>query len=568
MTINKRWILKSKPNAEKVDIIKKALNTSNIISSILVQRGIHSFESAKNFFRPSLDNLYDPYLLKDMDKAINRIIEALDNNEKILVYGDYDVDGSTSIAMMYDFFKNITSNIVFYIPDRYKEGYGISKQGINWANEKNVKLLISLDCGIRAIETVDLANSFGIDVIITDHHEPGEILPNAYAIVNPKQKDCNYPFKGLSGCGVGFKIIQAIAKYKNLDLELVYSYLDFVAVSIAADIVPIIDENRILTYYGIKILEENPRPGFEALKELIGLENNISVSKLVFGIAPRINAAGRIEHADLAIELLISKNIDEAYSLASKLNEKNAIRKDIDSNITLEALEMIESELEYANSKSTVLYKEDWHKGVLGIVASRCIEKYYRPTVILTYSDNKATGSVRSVEGYNVYEAIDACKDLLDKYGGHAYAAGLTLDVAKVDKFKKKFEQFVNDTIDTELLKPTQKIDIIISFQEINWRMYNIINQMAPFGPGNMSPVFATENIIITNYKILKDQHLKLNVTQLGTNCKFEAMGFNMAHLSELISKKGTFKISYKIEENNYFRNKRLVLSIKDLKLM
>ncbi len=564
--MNKRWLIKSEPNPEKVDIISKALNTSKIVSPILVQRGIDSFELAKKFFRPSLDNLYDPYLLKDMDKATDRIIKALDNKEKILVYGDYDVDGSTSVAMMFDFFSSIGKNILYYIPDRYSEGYGISKKAINWANENKVNLIISFDCGIREIETVSLASNLGIDVIITDHHEAGEELPPAYAIVNPKQKDCNYPFKGLSGCGVGFKIMQAISQYKNIDSEFIYSYLDFVAVSIASDIVPIIDENRILAYYGIKILENNPRPGFQALKELIGLENDISISKIVFGIGPRINAAGRIEHANLAVELLLSKNMAQAYNLASQLNEKNTLRKSIDNNITLEALEMIESE--FVNSKSTVLYKEDWHKGVLGIVASRCIEKYYRPTVILTCSDNKATGSVRSIEGYNVYNAVDACKELLDKYGGHAYAAGLTLDVNNIEDFKKKFEEFINNTIDSELLKPAQKIDLKISFEDINWKMFDIINQMAPFGPGNMSPVFVSENLIATDYKILKEKHLKMKVIQYGNNIKFEAIGFNMYDFEDIISKNKVFKMAYKIEENNFLDKKSLNLNIKDLKSM
>ncbi|MCP3659343.1 MAG: single-stranded-DNA-specific exonuclease RecJ [Bacteroidetes bacterium] len=562
--MNKRWLIKPKANIEKIETLSNSLNISNTISSLLLQRDINSFETAKKYFRPSLEDLYDPYLLKDMDKAIDRIIKAIDDNHKILIYGDYDVDGSTSVAMIFDFFSLFTQNISYYIPDRYTEGYGISEKAINWAFDNDFKLLISFDCGIREVDNISLAINLGIDVIITDHHEPGNELPPALAIVNPKQKDCKYPFKGLSGCGVGFKIMQAISQYKELDSSIIYNYLDLVTVSIASDIVPIIDENRILAYHGLKVLENNPRPGLQALKELIGIEKGISISKLVFGIGPRINAAGRIEHAKLAVQLLLSKDMDQAYDLAYQLNQKNDLRKNIDSNITSEALEMIEADL--SENKSTVLYKEDWHKGVLGIVASRCIEKYYRPTVILTCSDNLATGSVRSVDGYNVYNAVDACKDLLNKYGGHAYAAGLTLDINNIDEFKKKFESFVENTIDSELLKPLQKIDLLISFNDINWKMFNIIKQMAPFGPGNMNPTFASENLVAQEYKVLKDKHIKMKVTQLGTNLNFSAIGFNMVDKVDLISNFRTFNMVYKIEENIYRDIKSLVLNIKDIK--
>ncbi len=566
--MNKRWSFKPIPEEDVVKSLSKELNTSPIISKLIAQKGIISFSAAKKFFRPSLNNLHDPFMLKDMGKAVTRITSAIEKKESILVYGDYDVDGTTSVAMMYDFLDKLRSNVKFYIPDRYSEGYGISEQGIRWASNQNIKLIISLDCGIRANKNIQLAKDLGIDVIVCDHHEAGESLPPAHAIINPKQKDCNYPFDGLSGCGVGFKLLQAIAKIKNIESEFIYSYLDLVAISIAADIVPIIDENRILIYHGLKILETNPRKGLEGLKKIVGITSSIAVSKVVFGIAPRINAAGRIGHAKQAVNLLISCDKDSAQDLAEELNYQNAQRKEIDQNITQEAIEIIESKESLINAKTTVLFKENWHKGVLGIVASRCIEKYYRPTVIMTSSNNKATGSVRSVSGYNVYEALCECSDLLERFGGHKYAAGLTLDLNNIEKFKKRFELIVSKTISPELLIPKQEVDLLINLDEINFNMYKVITQMAPFGPGNMNPIFVSENLIVKKYWLLKENHLKMIICQKDKNIEIEAIGFNMAHKEKHISEGKIFKMAYKLEENEYLGNTKLQLHIKDIKAL
>jgi len=562
-----RWIFSEEVNESIVDQLSREINVNPTIAKILVQRQITDFEEAKNFFRPSLDQLHDPFLMRDMKKAMDRLKIAMDNEEKILIYGDYDVDGTTSVALVYGFLKNFYTNIDFYIPDRYKEGYGISKAGIDWAFENEINLLISLDCGIKAIEMTDYANQKDIDMIICDHHLPGDNLPNAYAILDPKMDDCTYPYKELSGCGVGFKLLQAFCEEFGYDPDLLFDYLDLVAVSIAADIVPITGENRVLAFHGLKKLNENPRLGLEALIKLAGIRNQINISSIVFGIGPRINASGRMDHAKTAVELLLADNYKTIESLAENLDIKNLERRNFDSTITMEAIEMIEREIGGKDLKSTVLFKDDWHKGVIGIVASRCIDKFYRPTVILTESNGKATGSARSVDGFDIYAAISECSELLDQYGGHMYAAGLTLDIDKVAAFKEKFEQIVADKISDEQLIPLIEIDGEIDLKDIDFKFYNILDQMAPFGPGNMQPVFVSHQLHVSGRpRILKNQHLKFYVKQYDEENAMEAIGFGLAEYYDLIASGMRFSMAYYIEENNYMGNKTLQLRVKDVR--
>ena len=483
-----RWIYNEMPEAELIEELSVAINVNKKIATILIQRGISTFEESKNFFRPSLDNLHNPFLMKDMEKSIERIMLAMSENEKVLIYGDYDVDGTTSVALVYGFLRNFYGHLDYYIPDRYKEGYGLSKQGIDWAKENGYTLLISLDCGIKAIEMTDYASGLGIDVIISDHHLPGKELPRAFAILDPKLPNSGYPFKELSGCGVGFKLLQAFCDRKQLDPDLLYDYLDLVAVSIAADIVPIVGENRILAYHGLKKLNENPRLGLQALMRHAGMTDEVNVTGIVFGIGPRINASGRMDHAKTAVDLLLAENYREIDILAENLDIKNNERRNFDTNITLEALEMIENDDRLKSAKSTVLFKESWHKGVIGIVASRCIDKYYRPTIILTKSNGKATGSARSVDGFDIYRAISECSDLLEQYGGHMYAAGLTLEVGNINAFRDKFERIVSEQLTEDNLTPIISIDASIELSEIDFKFYDIVKQMAPFGPETHNP--------------------------------------------------------------------------------
>jgi len=562
-----RWIYSEEVEENIVDQLSKEINVNPTIAKILVQRQITDFDAAKNYFRPSLDQLHDPFLLRDMNKAMDRLRIALDRNEKILIYGDYDVDGTTSVALVYGFLKNFYSNIDFYIPDRYKEGYGISRAGIDWAYENGINLLISLDCGIKAVEMTDYANDKYIDMIICDHHLPGETLPNAYAILDPKMEDCQYPYKELSGCGVGFKLLQAFCETFGYDPDLLFEYLDLVAVSIAADIVPITGENRVLAYHGLKKLNENPRLGLEALIKIAGIRNQINISSIVFGIGPRINASGRMDHAKTAVELLLADNYKTIEGLAENLDLQNLERRNFDSTITTEAIEMIEQQIGGKDLKSTVLFKDDWHKGVIGIVASRCIDKFYRPTVILTESNGKATGSARSVDGFDIYAAIAECSDLLDQYGGHMYAAGLTLDINKVEAFKEKFEQIVAAKISDDQLIPLIEIDCEIDLGDIDFKFYNVLEQMAPFGPGNMQPVFVSHQLHVTGRpRILKNQHLKFYVKQYDEEKAMEAIGFGLAEYYDLIASGMRFSMAYYIEENNYMGNKTLQLRVKDVR--
>lgn len=544
----------------------EAININPVLAGILVRRGIDTFDKAKSFFRPSLDELHDPFLMKDMDEAVVRLEAAFARGERILIYGDYDVDGTTSVAMTYDFIKKIYPDIKFYIPDRDKEGYGISQQGIDFAAENGFKLIISLDCGIKSEELIAQAAERGVDFIVCDHHLPGDRLPPAVAVLDPKRSDCRYPYKELSGCGVGFKLLHAYCLRKNIPFEALQPYLDLVAVSICADIVPLTGENRILTYHGIKRFNEHPRPGLEALKKTAGLKNICEVSDIVFGIAPRINAAGRIAHAHAAVELLLSENPSEADALAEGINEKNILRRKFDESITDEAIAMIEANEAEMKAKTTVLFKKDWHKGVIGIVASRCIERYYRPTVILTESHGKATGSARSVTSFDVYEAIAECSDLLERFGGHMYAAGLTLKPENVPAFREKFERVVAARIKEEQLIPLVEADAVLPLRSINGKFYNVLKQMAPFGPGNMQPVFLAQNVYYEGTpEILKERHLKMRLRQEGSEA-FEAIGFDMAGAAEELEAGVLFDICFQVKENQFNGNKKLQLHLKDLR--
>lgn len=564
----KRWLFRPPPSSSHVVSLAEQLGISPTLSKLLVQKGIKNFDGAKAYFRPSLDALHDPFSMKNMHKAVDRLSHAIIRQEPILVYGDYDVDGVTSVAMTYGFLKDLQAQVDFYIPDRHIEGYGISKQSIDWAFNAGFKLIVSLDCGIKSIEVIQCANELGLDVIVSDHHEPGDVLPDAYAILNPKQKDCYYPTQELSGCGVGFKLLQALAWSQQLPVARLYEYLDLVALSIACDVVPIIGENRILAYHGLKKLNSDPRPGLQALVQMGNIKSPLCISKLIFSLGPRINAAGRMKHARLAVKLLLAKDEAMAQQFAQALDQQNNIRRNVDSKMTEEAVAMINVNPKGVRARTTVLFKDDWHKGVVGIVAARCLEQYYRPTVILTANHNKAMGSARSVAGYNICEALSACSDLLDQYGGHAYAAGLTLPLEHVAAFQQRFEEVVADSISAELLIPPQEVDLPLQFEEINFRFYNVLKQMAPFGAGNRKAVFATEQVVVKNYSVLKEKHLKLYVHQHRATCVLEAIGFGLAYYESLICAQNFFKIVYTIEENHFLGNQRLQLHIKDLQVM
>jgi len=564
-TMSKLWVFRDTANEAGVDHLSNAINIDTVLSSILIHRGIQSFDEAKKYFRPQLDDLHDPFLMKGMEPAVERLGKAIRNNERILVYGDYDVDGTTSVVMMYSFLKKHAENIDFYIPDRYREGYGISEEGVAYAINNDISLIISLDCGIRAVENITMAADNRIDFIVCDHHFPGETLPPAIAILDPKQEDCDYPFKELSGCGIGFKLIQGFYDQQSTP-EQSYAWLDLVAISICADIVPINGENRILTYHGLKKLNAEPLAGLRALMGVAGLKNDVDVSGVVFGIAPRINAAGRISHARDAVQLLLAESSESAVKAAEIVNALNIERKNYDVEITGEALKMIRSDSRLESAKSTVLFKESWHKGVIGIVASRVIEKYYRPTIILTESNNMATGSARSVDGFNVYSAIEACSGLLSRFGGHKYAAGVTLPLENVQKFQAKFEEIVAATISSNDLIPKLKIDATLSFEKINAGFFNIIRQMEPFGPANPSPVFITENVECINSRVIGDKHLKMIVKERGRKKTFEAIAFGQADLSGMIVGNQPIRIAYHIEENEFRDEKFLQLVIKDIK--
>jgi single-stranded-DNA-specific exonuclease len=563
--MDKRWkILEA--DTGKTAVLQESLKINAALCNILVQRGFDSFDKAKDYFRPQLSNLHNPWLMKDMGKAISRILSAFEKKEKILVFGDYDVDGTTSVACMYKFLCKIYEPALldFYIPHRYREGYGISKMGIDFAKENDFTLIISLDCGIKSVELIAYAKNIGIDFIVCDHHLPDEEIPPAVAILNPKQKDCNYPYKELCGCGVGFKLITALATELNIDEEHYLCYLDLVATAIAADIVPMTGENRILAYYGLEKINSNPNSGIKALIFLGGIQKKLSINNVVFVIAPRVNAAGRMDDAKKAVQLFVEDDYDKALAFAEMLHSDNTDRKEADSSITAEALELINTDTVLQNKKTTVVFKNHWHKGVVGIVASRLIETYYRPTVVLTESSGIATGSARSVPGFNLYEAIHSCREFLLGYGGHFAAAGLSLLPENIAAFTNKFEETVAATIPAHLLIPEIIIDTQISFADLTQNFYNIICQMEPFGPENMRPVFVAKNVLDTGYsKIVKELHIRFVVKQ--DKFSFTGIGFNLAEKFSLLKK--PVDLVFTLDENEWNGTTSLQLKIIDLRI-
>lgn len=561
-----RWTLKPKPEAEKLAALQKALQVDEVVATLLLQRGIETYDDAKTFFRPSLEHLHDPFLMKDMDKAVLRVEQALANHENILVFGDYDVDGTSSVALMSTYLKTRTEQVATYIPDRYDEGYGVSIKGIDFADDNDFSLIIALDCGVKAIDKVAYAKKKGIDFIICDHHRPGKDLPDAIAVLDPKRDDCNYPFKELCGCGVGFKLIQALALNEGKPIEALTEYLDLVATAIGADIVPIIGENRVLAYFGLQVINTNPRPGIKAIINQVKKEE-LTITDVVFIVAPRINAAGRMKHGNYAVALLSETNFDLAETYAEEIEAFNTDRREADQRITDEALLQIEKNQEHEGF-TTVVYHETWHKGVIGIVASRLIETYYRPTLVFTKSGDKLAASARSVSGFDVYNALEACSEHIEQFGGHKYAAGLTLKEENYEAFKQAFEDEVSRTIDKHLLVPEVKVDLKIELHQVTNKLMRIMHQFAPFGPGNMTPIFMTENLKDTGYgKCVgeDEKHLRMTVTQTG-NEKFVCIGFNLGDKFNLIKHQKTFKAVYSIEENHWQGNRSLQLKLRDIR--
>lgn len=564
--MHKRWNILAADN-NVCQQLQESLKINPVLCKILVQRGIATFDEARTFFRPTLDMLHDPYLMKDMHKAVGRILQALDNNEKILVFGDYDVDGTSSVACMTKFLHEVykPENVEFYIPHRYREGYGVSKAGIDFAYRDNFSLIISLDCGIKSVELIQYARDLGIDFIVCDHHLPDHHLPPAVAILNPKQADCNYPFKDLCGCGVGYKLICALSKELRLPDDYPSRFLDLVATAIAADIVSMTDENRVLVYYGLKKVNSNPNPGIRALMHLGGMKNAMLISNVVFVIAPRINAAGRMDDARKAVQMFISDNYQQALQYAEMLHSDNTDRREADKLITEEALRLINENTGWHSRKSTVVYQSHWHKGVVGIVASRLIDHFYRPTIVLTQSGDYVAGSARSVAGFNVYEAIHQCKDLLLGYGGHFYAAGMTMPAENVAAFRDRFEEVVSSTITDELLVPEIVIDAEVQLKDLTLSFYNILSQMEPFGPGNCRPVLMVKNVTDSGFsKVVKEQHLKISVTR--DNVVYGGIAFNMAHKFPLLQDKQPVDIVFTLDENEWNGNKNLQLKVLDVR--
>lgn len=545
------------------------LSISPILAQLLIQREITTFEEARSFFRPDLNDLHDPFLMKDMDLAVERLTKAMHNNEKILIYGDYDVDGTTSVALVYRFLIKFYSNLEFYIPDRYNEGYGISIKGIDYAADNNFTLVIALDCGIKAIEKIKYANTKNVDFIICDHHNPDSELPPAVAVLDPKREDCEYPYKHLSGCGVGFKLIQAFASVNNIEFTHVISLLDLVALSIASDIVPITGENRILAFFGLKQINSNPSTGVKAIIEVCGLKDkDISISDIVFKIGPRINASGRMKLATESVELLVSRDYALAYERSSTINMYNNDRKDLDKNTTDEALVVIENDIEFSQKKSIVVYKPDWHKGVIGIVASRLSEEHYKPTVVLSESNGFASGSARSVLGFDLYKAIESCKDLLENFGGHMYAAGLTMKIENVEEFSRRFEEYVALNILEEQTRPSIEIDALIEFKDITPKFFRVLKQFGPFGPGNMNPIFASKNVYDYGSSRLvgkEQEHLKLELIDGSSENVMSGIAFRMHEFNDHLKALNPLDICYTLEENTFNNNTSIQLMIKDI---
>lgn len=565
--MQKRWVEQEVKGLAEMEELQRSLNVDSVLASLLVGRGITNFEEARRFFRPELNHLHDPFLMRDMDLAILRIESALASQEKILVYGDYDVDGTTSVALVYSFFKKYHSEIDFYIPDRYKEGYGISTQGIDYAAENGCTLIIALDCGIKSVDKIDYANKRNVDFIICDHHLPGDVIPAAVAVLDPKRLDCPYPYKELSGCGIGFKLVQAYAQKNNIPFSDISCYLDLVAVSIASDIVPITGENRVLAWFGLQKINTDPCKGITALMNLSGRRDNLTITDVVFTIGPRINAAGRIDDAKHAVNLLIADTDAVAIEKGQVINLKNSERKEHDSNITDQALALIDSNPELIGRKTTVVYNELWHKGVIGIVASRLTEKYYRPTIVMTKSNGYAAGSARSVAGFDLYEALLECSDLLEQFGGHKYAAGLTLKTENIPAFQQKFEEVVARTIPEELLVQAITIEAELELGQINPKFVRILKQFEPFGPQNMAPIFVSRNVYTYGSAgTVGDKHLKMSVHQ-DNKTYYNCIGFGLSEYLPSINNGMPFDICYTIEENTWKDTRTLQLNIKGIRL-
>lgn len=561
-----RWTLKPKPESSKIKQLSEDLQVDGLVATLLLQRGIETYKDAKKFFRPSLNDLHDPFLMKDMDKAVERIEKAIADGENILVFGDYDVDGTTSVALMSSYLKTRTEAVATYIPDRYEEGYGVSYMGIDFAHDNDFSLIIALDCGVKAIDKVAYAKDKGIDFIICDHHRPGAELPNAVAVLDPKREDCDYPYDELCGCGVGFKLVQALASHEGKTVEDLVEYLDLVATAIGADIVPITGENRTLAYFGLQVINSQPRPGIRAIIHQVKKEE-LTITDVVFIVAPRINAAGRMKHGNHAVTLLTETDFNLAIKYAVDIEQFNSDRKETDKQITHEALLQIEANNEQERMTS-VVFQDTWHKGVIGIVASRLIETYYRPTLVFTKSGDKLAASARSVSGFDVYNALEACSEHIEQFGGHKYAAGLTLKAENYEAFKQAFEDEVSKTIDKSLLTPEIRIDSQIDLKDITPKFYRILKQFAPYGPGNMSPIFMTENLKDTGYgKCVgeDDKHLRITVTQPKAD-KIVCIGFNLGDKYEMITDRKSFKAVYSIDENEWNGQVSLQLKLRDVK--
>lgn len=563
--MQKRWNILTADEA-KVDALFSSLKINKTLCRILVQRGLENFELSKSFFRPQLTELHSPWLMKDMDKAVNRILQAFEQKEKILVFGDYDVDGTTAVACLFQFLKAVYPEVEFYIPHRYREGYGVSKAGIDFAKENGITLIISLDCGIKSVDLISYAKDLAIDFIVCDHHLPDQVLPSAVAILNAKQADCNYPYKELCGCGVGFKLAQALAEKLNLSEDSYLKYIDLVAIAIAADIVPMTGENRVLAFYGLKKINENPSPGIFAIMQLAGVQKQMYITNVVFMIAPRVNAAGRMDDARKAVQLFIEQDPNKAIEFAGMLHSDNTDRREMDSSITEEALALLLKDPKNPQKKTTVVYQENWHKGVVGIVASRLIETYYRPTIVLTKTGEIVGGSARSVAGFNLYEAIHACREWLLGYGGHFAAAGMTLLPENVPAFAEAFEKVVSETITEDLLVPEIVIDAAINFSEITPSFYQILLQMEPIGPDNMRPVFIARNVYDTGYsKLAKEAHIRFVLKQ--NNISLTGIGFNMADKFPLLQMNHPLDIVFTIDENEWNGNTSLQMKVIDIRL-
>ncbi len=571
MTKERKWILKDPADPEKVGRLSAELGIDRVLAELLVKRGVETFEQARSFFRPSLDDLHDPFLMKDMDKAVKRLRTAITTEEGILVYGDYDVDGTTAVALVYSFLRRYSTNVDFYIPDRYEDGYGLSYRGIDWAKEHGFSLIITLDCGIKANEKVDYAASLGLDVIICDHHLPESTIPAAVAVLDPKREDDNYPFDDLSGCGVGFKLVQAYSREYDIPFETLIPLLDLLVVSISADLVSMTGENRVLAHFGLRQLNENPRKGLQAIATLSKLEpGHLSIDDIVFKIGPRINAAGRMESGRLAVELLTSSDEHSAAVVGEKINDNNNERKSIDREITQEALEMVQSGAALSSSAATIVYNPNWNKGVVGIVASRLVEALSKPTIVRTKPTALITGSARSVAGFDLYEAIDSCADLMENFGGHVYAAGLTLREENLPEFVRRIEEFISTRITQEMLTPFTEIDARLEFSQITPKFFRLLKQFQPFGPGNTNPVFQTENVYDggKGRKVGADGvHMKLDlIDEKQPFHQIPAIAFNMSEYFDYIKAGNPFDICYSIVENYYRGNSTLQLRIKDIR--